>query len=472
MLAANVLLRLPRLDDPLTQGWQFRYTQTALTIRGFMRDGFNPFTVQLPIFGPPWHVPMEFPLFQMLAAGLGEVLRLDVTVAARAAATLSFAAGAVVLFWFASRLFDHLVALVAVVLYLWSPFGLDWGTQVLIDFTATALCLAGLALVWLAFDAKTMSGRVLAGYVVLAMLGGLTKVTTAVSWLGIGIPLLVWRFRPARALGLRVVLASAAAAIPVAIWTWWSDHVKSESEYTRFLTSRAMRDFNFGTLEQRLDMEQWRDPFERFSQSLVGYSLLGILLLAAAILRSPRRRDVLVLVAIGASAPLIFFNLYGHDYYPIAIYPAAAVAVAVGLVEVVRLARDVRHHEWGLAMCATAILCCLAAVSGNGAERLGGLRATPTLPQAAEIQSVTQVDDLVIVVGDDWSSATLFHSDRRGMMYREKGPRLPASELGTTYRYVYWHNTEPFESWGDYFPPELPYEWVSEHVLRIFPVNS
>lgn len=472
MIGANLFLRLPRLDDPLTQGWQFRYTQTAFTVRSFMRDGFNPFTVQLPIFGPPWRVPMEFPLFQMMAAGLGEVFRLDATVAARLAATISFAAGAVVLFWFVGRLFDHLVAQVAVAIYLWSPFGLDWGSQVLIDFTATALCLAALALVWLALDRRMLNGRVLTVYVVLAMLGSLTKVTTAVSWLAVGIPLLMWRYRPMRASGLLMVAMSAAAAVPVAIWTWWSDRVKGESEFTAFLASREMRDFNFGTLEQRLDMEQWRDPFERFAQSLVGYSLLGIVLLAAAILLSPRRRDVVVLVAIGVSAPLIFFNLYGHDYYPIAIYPVAATALAVGIVEIIRRVRDVSRRERGLALGGVALVCCLAAISSNGAERLGGLRATPELWQASEIRSVTRDDDLVIVVGDDWSSATLFHADRRGMMYREKGPRLDADELGTTYRYVYWHNTEPFDNWGNYFPPELRYEWVSGHVLRIFPIGA
>jgi hypothetical protein len=255
------------------------------------------------------------------------------------------------------------------------------------------------------------------------------------------------------------------------MWTWWSDRIKNESRFTTFLTSRAMRSFNFGTVEQRLDMEQWRDPFERFAQALVGHSLLGVALIMIALLWSPRRREVAALFAIGMSAPIIFFNLYGHDYYPIAIYPAAVLPLAVGVVSIVRRS-PVSVRPRGVSVAIAWALCALAAISANGAERINALRATPELAQADEVRGAVPADERVIVVGDDWSSATLFHADRRGMMYRETGPRLDAGELGTTYRYVYWHNTEPFEHWSRYFPPELKYEWISEHVLRILPIGG
>jgi hypothetical protein len=472
MLAANLLVRLPRLGDPLTLGWQFRYTQTAYTVRSFMRHGYNPLSVELPIFGPPWHVPLEFPFFQMCAAALGELLRLDVTVTSRLTVTLSFLTGALILHSFVSRSFDRLTADVAVGLYLWTPFGLDWGSQVLIDFMASTLCLGALAILWRGLARCDVPPRLLVAFLLLGALGGLTKVTTAVSWLGVGVPMLLWRFRVSWCMATRTLATSALASAPVVTWTAWSDRVKERSEFTRFLVSSEMRAFNFGTFEQRLDMERWRDPFERFTQSVAGYSVLVVLLVAAALLLSPRRRDVVVLLTIAVSAPLIFFNLYGHDYYPIAVYPAAVIIIAVGVVEVVRRSPLASGH------CATActllavMLVALAAISGNGGERINALRKPPALPQAAEIQSVTEDNDLLIVVGDDWSSATLFHSDRRGTMYREVGPRLDPRELGTIYEFVYWHNTEPFENWNRYFPPELRYEWVSEHVLRIFPISD
>ena len=50
-------------DASLLDRYQFRLTQTALGAYWLQRDGFS-LAHPLPIFGPPWSVPLEFPLYQ------------------------------------------------------------------------------------------------------------------------------------------------------------------------------------------------------------------------------------------------------------------------------------------------------------------------------------------------------------------------------------------------------------------------
>ena len=68
LLVAAVLIHLPTLGAPLLDRHPFRQTQTAFTARIFHEQGIDLLHPKLPILGPPWEVPFEFPLFQAAAA--------------------------------------------------------------------------------------------------------------------------------------------------------------------------------------------------------------------------------------------------------------------------------------------------------------------------------------------------------------------------------------------------------------------
>src|SRR5262245_40545263 len=60
----------------------FRQAQTALTVDYLLKGG--PWVAyQTPVFGPPWSVPFEFPLYQWLAALVVLVFRTTVEQAGR-----------------------------------------------------------------------------------------------------------------------------------------------------------------------------------------------------------------------------------------------------------------------------------------------------------------------------------------------------------------------------------------------------
>ena len=69
-------------DASLLDRYQFRQSQTALTAYWLQQDGFQP-AYPLPIFGPPWSVPFEFPLYQWIVALLANATGLSLLSAAR-----------------------------------------------------------------------------------------------------------------------------------------------------------------------------------------------------------------------------------------------------------------------------------------------------------------------------------------------------------------------------------------------------
>jgi hypothetical protein len=58
-------------------------------------------------------------------------------------------------------------------------------------------------------------------------------------------------------------------------------------------------------------------------------------------------------------------------------------------------------------------------------------------------------------------------------MLRPDGTRPTVSELGTTYRFVYWEQIEPTEDdWNFYFPENLKFKVLSDNFFEIFPIES
>jgi hypothetical protein len=86
--------------------YSFRQTQTAFTIREFMMGNWS-FSSPLPILGPPWAVPFEFPLFQAIAALNGNVFQLAADSAGRITGLAFFIVTGLLLAIFDSTLVWH-----------------------------------------------------------------------------------------------------------------------------------------------------------------------------------------------------------------------------------------------------------------------------------------------------------------------------------------------------------------------------
>jgi len=425
VIAVGTLIRIPQLGHGLAEAYAFRQTQTAFVAREFAIHGIDLMHTPLPVFGPGADVPMEFPLWQGIAAVL-MMAGLPADVAVRVLALVSFQLCAVLLALLVRRWHGSATAVVATVLLQFLPFGLLWGAASLIDFFSVALAL----LMVLGIDAWFRDRHVgwLVAGAVGAVLAFLVKVTTVPSWgllLVVSLVLMVrergwagsWRRLLLGAVGPILGFGAALA------WTAYADGVKRADPATAFLTSSELRGWNFGTLAQRLDADGYLTILERIASEIAGPALFGLLLAVAAAIFQPRFADRLrtlgwLLVAV--AAPLVFFNLYVvHSYYLIAVYPAIVAAMAVGSVWLLRILPVRRWQRAALAGVAAVALFGGTFLSPAGHSDVAQWAIGNPRPSVSSLLlDQTEPDDLVVMIGCDWDPSFLYYGERAGFMFR------------------------------------------------------
>jgi 4-amino-4-deoxy-L-arabinose transferase-like glycosyltransferase len=418
LLVVAVVIRLPTLDLPLLERHEFRQTQTAYTARVYHREGIDLLQPQVPVLGPPWVVPFEFPLFQagaalVMDAGVGE------TVALRGFSLMWFIVSAVLLYALLRPRIGTVGAIAALVVFLFSPFEIVWSRTSTIESMATAATLgfAVAALTWRERGGRWWWGLALA----LGSIAMLVKITTAVFWI---VPFAVLGFgRDADARGaMRSVAAWALALVPLAVglaWTRYADGIKAASEATASLTSAALAPFTFGTLGDRFDPAVWIAALAP-SVVLTTMFLLPVMALIAyrVAWRDGQLRFVTWLTVAYAAPIVVLLHLYElHDYYSVAVAPAAAAIVGVG---VAGLAGSRHVLARPALLVAAAVFVAGVALHAGYALPIYGRPPiwVGLLRLSDQIAAETRPDQLVAIMGRDWNPALLYHADRRGRMVR------------------------------------------------------
>lgn len=407
-------LRLWTIGQPLIEAHAFRQTQTAYTAVLYHRNGIDLLHTPLPVLGPPWQIPYEFPLFQAVGAVVID-LGVPTEIALRSTSLFFFVVSAVLLWAIVSLETNRRTAALASVAFLLAPLGILWSRTSMVETIAVAAVLGSLfeALRW-----DRGGSRVhLAAAFALAGLAAMLKITTAAIWLAPAI-FLLRRSRPAS-----IALVATAALVGL-VWTNYADGIKAASPATAWLTSAGLRDWNFGTIAQRLDLATWRMVFFRW---LPGLGL--VVFLSPFVIR--RSRIGMWALATLLLGPLVFTNLFVvHDYYWMAVGPAAAILIGM-VVE-----RALRVSAPGRRVAAVAALAGIFALSFYVYPRwilmIRPRAGVAVLERAAQIAAVTTPDDLVAIDGYGWSPELLFYADRYGYMEDDRVPPAPAG-------YVHFH---------------------------------
>jgi hypothetical protein len=406
-LIVAAIIRLPTLAQPLVEAHPFRQAQTAFTALLYHRDGIDLLHPQVPVLGPPWEIPFEFPLFQAGAAIFMD-LGVPMEPALRGLSLICFLATGAVLWKLIEREGTRTAAHLGLLFFLFSPFSLLWSRASTIEYLATLLGVSfvALALAW----GRSESRQTLAAALAIGALAMLVKVTTGIIWVGPGLLLVRGR------IDMRLVLVIVPVMIAL-VWTQWADDIKAAGILTSRLTSQALTDWNFGTIAQRLDEGTWHQ-FDRWTVPL------GILGLVALVFIRPRLEwpglriwFLMTLIA----GPLLFTNLYAvHSYYWIAISPALAGLLGAGFAA--------PFDRWPRAWIAVASVVVAVAFTGvTYARSVDSWRIAylpvwdpeNVLPLAQQIHDETSPDELVFISGRDWSPAIFLYADRRGIMLPE-----------------------------------------------------
>ena len=416
---------------PILDAHEFRQVQTATTALFFQQDGLK-LDYDTPILGPPWSIPMELPTYQAVVALMARGTGLPLEQAGRLVSATAFYVALAGIFLLLGRWLpachERLVPLAFILI---SPLYLYYSRCFLIESTVLAFSVWFLW-AFLRWMDRPAPGR-LAAVWVLGALASTTKITTftvfAVPaaaatlqslWVARREPL-GRRFRPA-ALGLLAISVPLAAAVA---WVVHSDQVKAQNPLAGFLLSSSLREFNFGTLHQRLSREFWigiGTVTERVALGAGAMFLLGTAFFAVS--AEFRRRATACLVFF-AGGFLVFANLYYvHDYYFYAssvFLLAAAGLLAVGLL---------RQPALGLPAVAVLILLALANQYTRYEQAFGtflrGLMPAPP-PMAALVRELVPPQDVVLVFGRDWSGRMAYYSQRRTITMPDHLLRDPAN---------------------------------------------
>ncbi len=423
VVACVIWFHLPSMSQRLLEHHSFRQTQTAWTALIFHEQGIDLFHPKVPVFGPPWDLPFEFPLFQALAA---LVMNAGVApdLAMRATGLATFLLTMLILWRLVARLAGEAAALVAVLALAACGLGLLWSRTSMIEYFVVASSLALLygALRWHESRQWAWWGLALSAGVV-AML---VKPTTAVMYLPAVLALgwTGWRAGRDRPLAKPLLYAAALLALIViplafgAMWTMYADKIKAASPFTADQTSAALTTWNFGTIAQRLSPDTWKLIFDRMEELVLGGAMLiWIPLGFIASLWLKQRLFTIAWLAGGFIGPLVFINLYWiHDYYLIALSPMAAAAVGIGLVW------TARRWKWIVPPLLGAVLVMAWMTTLQRSEHYWGIEFWDTRGGELHSEAAAYIDqrsgpnDLVVVTGRGWNPATLYYARRWGLM--------------------------------------------------------
>ena len=434
ILFLNSLIHIQKLDKRLNEVDGFRQTQTALGIKSFLRESLNPFTATLPIAGPGSQIPFEFPLFQMLASFSARLIP-NLDSAARLTGLISFLVTTILIYCLAIRIWNFTVAVMSTLIFSFSSFSLQWGSASLIEFSATALIL-GSILVLINFIDNQDNKVLIFLFFIFFTLGFMVKITSSVAWLSVFLILILKNYKKINNRS-KIYLASSVLATTAltAFWTNWADGVKIKQEYwAPALTSSALRSWNFGTLQMRLELDEIYEKISKIADPVVGNSSVLVALIIYSFVRIKKDPILSSLGLTILAGPVVFFPLYGHLYYSAALAPATALLASASLASFI----DKKIILYFIAL----LIISSSYTNQLGKYYLNHYFQRPGLHDVSEhILINTQPNEVVMLrCNDDWSSEYLYYADREGLMLRYKDIIPGESEWGTKYTYLAFCN--------------------------------
>jgi len=432
LLGLALVIHIPTLNQPLLETQSFRQTTTAYPALLFYQQGIDLFRPQVPVFGPPFSLPIEFPLFQA-AASLVMHLGVSPDAAVRLTALVCFLLTALLVWRLLVALAGEAAGLAGLAALLFSPLGLLVSRMSLIEYMATTGSLA--FVLWGLRWHESGKWRWYVAAMVAGAVGLLVKSTTGVIYL---VPLAVlvlgawWKGRlPVARRSVYALAIVALFGIPLALaagWTVYADGVRaSNPESAWFSSSGGLAGYYLGTLQQKLDPSTWFTLADEAQGLMFGGTLwLWVLLALGAAMLLARRAFAVALVVSAAIGPVLFTTQYlvpGQEYYMAAISPLVAIGIGLAAGWLWR-----ERHQL-----VTKVLI-LALVVGWGitlhlSQGYWGRQFIPTddpqqiIPAAQFVDAHTQPGELVALAGDDWDPSIFYYARREGLMVRgSSGP--------------------------------------------------
>jgi 4-amino-4-deoxy-L-arabinose transferase-like glycosyltransferase len=450
LVSFSLIPRLINLDQSLLDLQPFRQTQTAMTVWMFLTEGVDLFNYQTPIFGPPFYAPFEFPLYQYFAVLIFRLGISDIEIASRITTILFYILSCWSLYKVIHLLFkSRKVTLLTLVHFCFTPFSINWSRAVTIEYCALFFCLLTLYFFLLLRTKHAQNYWHLMLGTLIACLAFSIKLTTAYPY--VLFMFLVFGYDSFKQLKLLKKNSSFSQlrlqfwplilkgilffVLPFGLMYLWVRHtdlLKMESAFSYVTTSSSLKDWNFGTWDDKLSWNNWMVIFNRINNSLLPF-MLAIPLIVYFTRASGQhfRKYVFLLLFFPLVTIATFFNLYyQHDYYLAALMPFFSILFALSMLAFVEFLWvpffRKNYKIYTMFMAAGLVLLIYTFVNDDSnKEYYRYLYSTNqqsdyeqyVLGQA--IAKTTKPDELVIVTDFEWSSEVLYSAKRKGLMWTD-----------------------------------------------------
>ncbi len=408
-------------------GW--RQTQTAITAY-FMQQGGPWLNYETPVLGPPWALPHEFPVYQLVVAALANTTGLQLEAAGRAVSLgFFYATLAVAYLLFAELGVSPRHRLLVLSFWLVSPLYLFWSRTFMIESTALFLSLA-----FLTFGGRFFArGRHL-DLVTAVLAGGFAfavKPPTVMVFAGLAV---LWWFVLQRRRGYHLtpaLLGAFVIVLPlVAGWTWHrhADALKRLNTFGWAWTSDAMwRDWVLGPSGVRSQISEWQLLWVRTVPETVGHVTV-VAAAALGILVAGRLRAVFLLALaafVGHFAAFLHLHL-SHAYYAYGMGVFLLAAVGFSAVALLECGDARRYLGWVLAVL-VATLCLDGYLTRMLPIQLRNAYRKPAwfVRLAEALAQVTRPRDVIVGFGLNWNPEVPYYARRRALMWPGWGDPSP-----------------------------------------------
>jgi len=318
----------------------WRQAQTAWTVEGWLENSFKPFSMYLPIKGTLTTWNMEFPLVQYVAYTIALLTGFSPELSLRIIGLFSLFVTCIAIDMILKKFISKTKRHASIVIFCLSPYVLWWWSTGLIDLTATALGMLGMAI--------SMNQQFQEKKKNIWIFIALNFLLSTLIKPSIGFLYLCWLFlfnfitkKYKTKINvehnhnlLTAIIGSGIGLACYMIWTrTFANSLNQNDPRQGWLLNENNFSFYFGSNDQYLN--PWTYFFEignRLLPATLGY--VGITVILISTIAKLNLLAISGLVSVSVSL-YIFINLnYVHDYYQIAVVPILFIAFLISLNEI------------------------------------------------------------------------------------------------------------------------------------------
>ena len=214
------------------------------------------------------------------------------------------------------------------------------------------------------------------------------------------------------------------AVIPLGVgivWTRFADATKNLNPISAgFITSHSLMKWNFGTIQQRTDPRSWVVFLRDRVDGVLGIRMLFLFIILSLGVLPKRKAAIATCLGIYIAMFMIFTNLHlVHHYYVYANGIFLIAAAGLWIVAFLESEGWRRGVGYGLLL---AMVFCSARKYTYADIPAQQTRNVYIENLGKKIESVTSVDDVILMYGLDWSSELPYDAHRRALMDKYDRP--------------------------------------------------